>query len=94
MHQAASKGQLDILMALLEAGGRVDVKTSKGKTPLDLAAQFKKDDCMKALTQWAAGRTAERMDTARACSGGSGGRRGRRARSGDAEGRRGGAAAR
>ena len=32
MHQAASKGQLDILMALLEAGGRVDVKTSKGKT--------------------------------------------------------------
>ena len=68
MHQAASKGQVEILKELLEAGGRVDVKISKGKTPLDLARQFKKDECVKLLTHWAAGQTAEKVDAARARS--------------------------
>lgn len=48
-HKAAGQGHLQILQWLIEMGASMDLTTSSGETPKDVARRFARLDCLKIL---------------------------------------------
>jgi len=51
LHEAARYGTTKTLQTLLKAGAKRDVKNLEGKTPLDVATDYKNKDAMKLLAK-------------------------------------------
>ncbi|MBK9324153.1 MAG: ankyrin repeat domain-containing protein [Bdellovibrionaceae bacterium] len=51
LHEAARYGTTRTLLTLIKAGAKKDVKNLEGKTPLDVAIDYKNKDAMKLLAK-------------------------------------------